>query len=89
MVRLLTPVFSPKFKKQYKKLPLILQKKFTKQLKFLVENSRHPSLRIKKMEGTDFFEARLDYHNRFVYKIVVNEIRFYAIGPHDEGLGKK
>ena len=89
MAKLLTPVFEPKFKKQYKKLHPTLQKKFIKQLKFLLENSSHPSLQIKKMRGVDLFEARLDYHNRFVYKIVADELRLYAIGPHDEGLGKK
>ena len=89
MARLLKPVFLPKFKKQYKKLHPVLRKKFTKQLVFLQTNPTHPSLAIKKMSGKDVFEARLDYHNRFIYEIVKNEIWLYAIGPHDEGLGKK
>ncbi len=89
MVKLLTPKFSSKFRKQHNKLHPVLRKKFDKQLALLLSNPAHPSLQIKKMQGSGLFEARLDYHNRFVYKIVDSEIWFYAIGPHDEGLGKK
>lgn len=86
---MLEPHFSEGFKKQYKKLPLQLQKKFTKQLKLLLQNYKYPSLRAKKMSGYNTYEARLDRHNRFVYMISNQEIWFIAIGPHDEGLGKK
>lgn len=89
MAQLLIPVFLPKFKKQFKKLHPNLRKKFAKQLTFLIANPGHPSLHSRKMQATDLFKARLDYHNRFVYKIVESEVRFYTIGPHDEGLGKK
>lgn len=89
MVKLLKPRFSPTFQKRFQKLSLSLKNKFGKQLKLLLSNLRHPSLRAKKMEGLDLFEARLDYHNRFVYKVIGEEIWFYSIGSHDEGLGKK
>lgn len=89
MAKLLKPRFSPKFQKRFKKLHPSLKKKFEKQLKFLLVNPSHPSLAVKKMGGLDLFEARLDYHNRFVFKIVDDEAWFYSIGPHDEGLGKK
>lgn len=85
----LKPQFTPKFKKQFSKLNPIIKKKFAKQLTLLLQNPRHPSLRARKMEGVDVYEARLDRHNRFVYKIVNDDIWFYVIGPHDEGLGKK
>ncbi len=89
MVELLKPHFSPTFQKRFKKLSSPLKKKFEKQLELLLANPRHPSLRAKKMAGLDLFEARLDFHNRFVYQVVGNEIWFYSIGPHDTGLGKK
>lgn len=89
MAQLLTPKFSPNFRKQYKKLAPSIRKKFVKQLSFIVQNRKHPSLRSKKMQGNELFEARLDYHNRFIYKVVEKQIWFYAIGPHDTGLGKK
>ena len=86
---MLKPHFSKEFKKEYKKLPLSLQKKFTKQLRFLLENFRHPSLKSRKMSGKNIYEARLDYRHRFIYTIICEEIWFIAIGPHDKGLGKK
>lgn len=86
---MLAPHFSQPFKKQYEKLPVQLQKKFTKQLKFLLEDFRHSSLRARKMGGEEKYEARLDQHNRFTYQIVETEVWFLTIGPHDEGLGKK
>jgi len=89
MVKLLRPVFSTSFKKHYHKLPIAAQKKFTKQLKFLLENYRHPSLATRKMGGSDIFEARVDLHYRFTFQIDGNEIILRTIGPHDEGLGKK
>ncbi len=83
------PYFSENFKKQFSKLPSYLQKKFLKQLKLILTDFHHPSLRSRKMAGTERFEARLDYHQRFTYRISDDEIWFLSIGPHDEGLGKK
>ena len=89
MAKFLKPRFSPKFQKRFKRLHPLLKKKFEKQLKFMLSNPKHPSLKIKKMAGSGLFEGRLDYHNRFVFKLFDNEIWFYLVGPHDEGLGKK
>jgi len=92
MAKLLTPVFSSKFKKQYKRLPKSIQKKFTKQLNLLIKDYRYPSLRTKKM-ASKLSEARMDLHYRFTFeikeKIEENDVIFRIIGPHDEGLGKK
>lgn len=89
MAQLLNLTFTPKFKKQYKKLPLNIQKKFTKQLKLLEENHRHPSLQTKKMGDADYFEARIDLHYRFRFEVTEGSLNFITIGPHDTGLGKK
>ncbi len=89
MAKILNPVFTHKFKKQYKKLPLNIQNKFNKQLKLLEENYRHPSLQTKKMGNTAYFEARIDLHNRFTFEITEEGINFITIGSHDAGLGKK
>lgn len=82
------PHYSEKFKKQFKKLPSSHQKKFLKQLKFLLQDYQHPSLHSRKM-SLETYEARLDYHYRFTYEPSGKEIFLLAIGPHDEGLGKK
>lgn len=89
MAQLINLVFTPKFKKQYQKLPRNIQQKFTKQLKLLAGNYRHHSLRTKKMEGVDKFEARVDLHYRFTFETAQDSITFITIGPHDTGLGKK
>lgn len=83
------PQFSKVFKKQYKRLPNNLQKKFLKQLKYLLENPNHPSLRSKKMQGREVYEGRVDYHYRFTFQIDKEEIWLLNIGAHDAGLGKK
>lgn len=88
MAQLVIPVFTKKFKKQFKKLPLSLQKRFDIKLSLLLTNLRHPSLRARKMAGTDIFEARLTEHYRFTYKLIGKEAWFLTIGTHDEGLGK-
>lgn len=81
--------YSENFKEQFKKLSPQLQKKFLKQLKFLIKDFRYPSLRSRKMAGLDRFEARIDRHHRFTYIIVGEEVWLLSIGPHDKGLGKK
>ena len=89
MAQLLMPVFRDNFKKRYKKLPTKIQKKFTKQLDYLIQDYRHSSLRARKMGDSDIFEARVDYHYRFTFEITETEIILRTIGMHDEGLGKK
>ncbi len=67
MAQLLNSTFTPKFRKQYKKLPLNIQNKFAKQLKLLEDNYRHPSLQTKKIGSADYFEARVDLHYCFIF----------------------
>ncbi len=89
MAQLLTPTFTKGFKKQFRKLPKSLQKRFDSKLVFLLVNPRHQSLRARKMGSSEIFEARLTEHYRFTYEVVNNEVSLLSIGPHDEGLGKK
>lgn len=89
MVELLTLVFTNKFRKQFKKLPQTLQKRFNNKLSVLLANPHHPGFHSRKMGGINNFEARLTEHYRFTYAIVENEIWLLTIGSHDEGLGKK
>lgn len=86
---MLRPVLTRDFKNQYQKLPKTTRQKFQKQLKFLLKDFHHPSLRSRKMAGLDRFEARIDKGNRFTYMIVGQEVWLLTIGPHDKGLGKR
>lgn len=82
-------VFSKNAQKSYTDLPLNIQKKADKQFALLLSNHRHPSLRTRKMGGSEIFEARIDQHYRFTFEITQDIITLRTIGPHDTGLGKK
>ena len=81
--------FTEKAGQSYRKLPLHIKKKADRQLTQLIENPKHPSLRVKKKQGESIFEARIDYHFRFTFVIVDTVLWILTVGPHDEGLGKK
>lgn len=66
-----------------------IQKKTHRQFSFLLSDYHHHSLRAHKMGGIEVFEARIDIHYRFTFKIERDEIYVLTIGPHDEGLGEK
>lgn len=83
-------VFSPEFKKSYKKLPKNLKNKVFKQLGFLQKNPSYPSLRVKKMVGfQNIWEARVTKGYRMCFSFGRNKIFMLTVGPHDKGLGKK
>jgi mRNA-degrading endonuclease RelE of RelBE toxin-antitoxin system len=82
-------LLSNKAEKAFDKLPVKIKKKALKQFNFLDIDINHPSLRIKRLLGTKYFEGRIDYHYRFIFQIENNVIQILAIGPHDSGLGKK
>lgn len=61
---------SQRFDREYAELPESLQKKIKKQVRLLVENLRHPSLRAKKYHEADgTWQARIDRRYRFYFKI--------------------
>jgi len=82
-------VVSPRARKQLSGLPKSIQKKAKRQFTILVSNYRHPSLRTRKMQGSEVFEARVDIHYRFTFQIEGDEIYVLTVGSHDQGLGKK
>ena len=75
------------FKKDFKELPVPVQKKFAKKIKLFIENSKHPSLRVKKMEGhKNRWEASIDMFYRFTFEIHDDYYLLRRIGPHDNVL---
>jgi len=80
---------SDRAKKQLKRLPAAIKKKTYKSFSLLASNYRHPSLRSRKMAGQPHYEARIDYHYRFIFAVQEDIIKILVVGPHDEGLGKK
>lgn len=80
---------APEAQEQLSKLPKDIQRKANKQFTFLLSNFRHPSLRTRKMGGSNMYEARIDIHYRFSFQVEGENIYILVIGPHDVGLGKK
>ncbi len=71
------------FLKDYKKLPEEIKPRVNKNLALLFENPRYPSLRFKKLKGTDKFEIRISkgYRLTFRYQDQILELR--RVGTHD------
>ena len=64
------PSFSTRFVRQLESFSLIIQKKFQKQLAYLLVDLRHPSLRAKKYdEAGGIWQARVDNYIRFYFLI--------------------
>ena len=75
------------FKKDYKKLSLDIQKQADKKITLLFTNFHHPSLRIKKIQGTkNIWEGRVTKSIRFTFQIIKDTFILRRIGRHNEVL---
>ena len=71
------------FLKDYKRLPEEIKASVNKNLALLFENPRHPSLRLKKLKGTDKFEIRISKGYRLTLRYQEQIIELRRIGTHD------
>jgi len=71
------------FLKDYRRLPTEIQDRVNKQLLFLIENPRHPSLRLKKLKGTDKYEIRISRGYRLTLRFVEQIIELRRVGTHN------
>jgi addiction module RelE/StbE family toxin len=75
--------FTKPFKRDYKGLPENIQELIDKQIFHLLENPRHPSLQIKKMEGRQtIWEARITKGYRMTFQIVGDTYLLRRVGTH-------
>jgi mRNA-degrading endonuclease RelE of RelBE toxin-antitoxin system len=75
--------FTKPFKRDYKGLPENIQELIDKQIFHLLENPRHPSLQIKKMEGRQtIWEARITKGYRMTFQIVGDSYLLRRVGTH-------
>jgi mRNA-degrading endonuclease RelE of RelBE toxin-antitoxin system len=72
----------PEFLPQYDELPKDIKKKFKKQISLLKENPKHPSLKIHKIEGSEFWEFYVDAFYRCVFQQEGNIYKLYFVGTH-------
>ena len=76
--------FTARFKKDYKKLPSVIQKRTDEKLKTLSNNFLYPSLRVKKIKGSkDIFEASITMNYRVLFQIDFNALIFLRVGLRD------
>lgn len=76
--------WSDTFTKEYGHLPQQEQDRFKQKIKLFIQNPRHPSLRVKKMQGTlGIWEARISQSYRWTFELIEGGIRLRHIGTHD------
>lgn len=71
--------------KQYRSLPKQLQKKADKQFSYLIEDFRHPSLKVKKYQGFDnLWQGRIDKSYRFYFHVLEPHYIIISIINHSK-----
>jgi mRNA-degrading endonuclease RelE of RelBE toxin-antitoxin system len=71
------------FDGDYNALPQSIQNRTDKQLSLLLNNPRHPSLRLKKIKGhPSIWEGRVTKSYRFTFQIVGETYLLRRIGTH-------
>ncbi|MBU7007987.1 mRNA-degrading endonuclease RelE of RelBE toxin-antitoxin system [Peptococcaceae bacterium DYL19] len=78
-----------KFDKQFKSLEQKIVKQALTKIDLFIKNPAHPSLRFKKVQGTDnFYEISVNMSIRIIIEIISegkDQINtFYIIGKHEE-----
>ncbi|MSV34928.1 MAG: hypothetical protein EXQ47_04935 [Bryobacterales bacterium] len=75
--------FAPSASRAFAEAPAPIQKAFLKQVEFLVENLRHPSLRAKKYdEANGRWQARVNQDWRFYFVISDDTYLILDLIPH-------
>jgi len=82
--------FTRRFLKSFAHLPAPVQEKIKKQIAWLAENPRHPSLQTKPIQGAPgIYEARVDADYRLTYERDADDtLVLRVVGKHDETLKK-
>ena len=76
--------FSNRFKKQYKTLPHEIRQTFKEKLELFLTDMRHPSLRVKKIQGVENrWEGSITMKYRFTLHFDEDTVVFRTIGTHD------
>ena len=71
------------FLKDYRTLLANIQAQVDKQLTLLIDNPRHPSLRLKKLKDTDIFAIRVSKGYRLTLRSESSVLELRRVGTHD------
>ena len=74
---------TPRFWECYQRLPSVIQKLADKQFERLKEDPTHPSLRLEKLEGYDYWSVRVTRGYRAVASKDEEGFVWFLIGKHD------
>jgi mRNA interferase RelE/StbE len=78
-------VFTKPFIKDYRKLPKDVQSNVDRKLAFLLQDPRHPSLRVKKVRGyDDVWEGSVTMNYRFLFRYAEDKYVLLRVGTHNE-----
>ena len=73
-----------RFWTNYRRLPVHIQRLADKQFQLLKKNPSHPSLNFKKLEGHDYWSARITRGYRAVAFEDEEGFVWFSIGKHDD-----
>jgi mRNA-degrading endonuclease RelE of RelBE toxin-antitoxin system len=78
-------VFSKPYIRDYRELPNELRAETEKALRLLIQNPRHPSLHVKKMQSKErgIFELRVTQGYRMTFHLDGATIILRRLGAHD------
>jgi mRNA-degrading endonuclease YafQ of YafQ-DinJ toxin-antitoxin module len=80
-------LFTARFKRAYKKLSEADRRSAQKKLALMSGNPHHPSLRTKKVQGTEnIFECSITMSIRLTWQYEGDSILLRAVGDHDDVL---
>ena len=74
-------ILTETLREDYRKLPEAIQRKFDKQLRFLAEDPKHPSLQIHRL--ADHWEFYVDIHYRCIFRQDGNAYILKHVGGHE------
>lgn len=76
--------YTERFRKHLKRLNVKELEQFKRKLRLFAENPFHPSLRTKKMQGTEVFECSVNMDIRIIWFYESDQlIALLDIGHHD------
>lgn len=79
--------FTKSFDDEFAKISkgnISLKKKVIKQLSLIQHNPRHPSLRLHKLQGEDYWSISVDRSIRILIRIESRAMYVYHIGKHED-----
>ena len=78
--------YSEQYLRSYRKLPQTVQRRVEQKLGLFLANSRHPSLRIKRLQGqphnVELWEGSITMNYRFIFVWVDEGAYLVDVGPH-------